>query len=276
MSSAAPLPAALPPAFVWASVALALVVALGAGGLAHAAAQRREAGRSRVRVFARTRPLLAALVGGALVGVAGVTAFAALARSWQHEGALDMLDRQVNAALVGVPPALLAVLGAVTHLADAPVLWAASLAGMAVLWRQGKRCEALALALAMGGGNTWMWTLKQHFARVRPENAFGLDTYAFPSGHATGAMLLYGFAAWYVATREGRVPARAGLVALLALVPLAVGASRVGLSVHWVSDVVGGRVLGLSWLVLSLGAAWAAGQRSSPPASRSASRKASP
>ena len=65
---------------------------------------------------------------------------------------------------------------------------------------------------------------------------------SFPSGHAAGAMALYG--ALVLMTRSRLLAlACAGMI-------LATGASRVWLGVHWPSDVVAGWGVGLMWLAL--------------------------
>jgi membrane-associated phospholipid phosphatase len=76
--------------------------------------------------------------------------------------------------------------------------------------------------------------------RVRPARG-----YAFPSGHATRAAtgaLVVVLLRW----RELSGPRRAFLLALMAGWPVAVGASRVVLVVHWPSDVVGGWLVALT------------------------------
>ncbi len=105
-------------------------------------------------------------------------------------------------------------------------------------------CAVLVLAPNIENG----WKLL--VARTRPEGpAFG-----FPSGHATAAAA-YVVSALYLL---GRAPlGRGGRVALGAVVVvvlgLGVGAARLALDAHWVSDVVGGWALGAA---CASGAAW--------------------
>lgn len=76
---------------------------------------------------------------------------------------------------------------------------------------------------------------------------------SFPSGHTMvttvgyGAMLL---AFLPVIPRRWRAPAIASWLVLVALVAF----SRLGLGVHYISDVLGGFVLGLAWLAVSTAA----------------------
>lgn len=76
---------------------------------------------------------------------------------------------------------------------------------------------------------------------------------SFPSGHAMSSTVTYGALALAflpVLPRRWR-PVALGAVVLLVL---AIGTSRLFLGVHFVSDVVGGFVLGLAWLAASTAA----------------------
>jgi membrane-associated phospholipid phosphatase len=73
---------------------------------------------------------------------------------------------------------------------------------------------------------------------------------AFPSGHTTAATIAAGTLAWALTTRVRSRTARATVWAAAAAYALVVGGSRVWLGVHWPSDVVGGWLLGASWVAL--------------------------
>ena len=65
---------------------------------------------------------------------------------------------------------------------------------------------------------------------------------SFPSGHAAGAMALYGALAMMTGSRI--------LILACAAMILGTGMSRVWLGVHWPSDVFGGWAVGLMWLAI--------------------------
>jgi undecaprenyl-diphosphatase len=125
-----------------------------------------------------------------------------------------------------------------------------------VLWIRHARRLALWAALTIAGGALIDVVFKAAVDRARPHftnpvaHASGGS---FPSGHAftatLGAGVLLLWALPLLSTR-GRVAAWIAAV----LVPLAVGVSRVALGVHWVSDVVGGWVLGVGLLALTAAA----------------------
>ena len=80
---------------------------------------------------------------------------------------------------------------------------------------------------------------------------------SFPSGHAMSSTIVYGALALIVLPlfprRERVVP-----VALAATLVLVIGFTRLALGAHFLTDVLGGYVLGLSWLFVSTAAftAW--------------------
>jgi membrane-associated phospholipid phosphatase len=76
-------------------------------------------------------------------------------------------------------------------------------------------------------------------------------TSSFPSGHMAAAIVLYGAVA-IIASRHLRSRAAVVLLWVVAIVvPLAVGASRMYRGMHYLTDVVGGGVLGTVWLTVS-------------------------
>ncbi|MBA3670959.1 MAG: phosphatase PAP2 family protein [Gemmatimonadaceae bacterium] len=86
--------------------------------------------------------------------------------------------------------------------------------------------------------------IKELYARTRPAGGALLHelTYSFPSGHATASGAVFPTIA-YVLWREELVAG--STAALLGIVgPLAIGASRIYLDVHWTTDVLGGWCIG--------------------------------
>ena len=99
-----------------------------------------------------------------------------------------------------------------------------------------------------------MLLLKQLFQRKRPlspllKAAKGLS---FPSGHAIMAVTFYGLLAYILQHTIESNWLRILLTILLILLALLIGFSRVYLRVHYASDVLGGFIIGLLWLLISL------------------------
>jgi undecaprenyl-diphosphatase len=101
------------------------------------------------------------------------------------------------------------------------------------------------------GGSLVDTAVKLIVNRPRPVVDHPLDTAfgtSFPSGHAMASTLTYGavlLAFLPVLSRGWRRVAEIATV----VVVLAIGSSRLLLGVHFVTDVVGGYLLGLAWLL---------------------------
>ncbi|WP_338485945.1 phosphatase PAP2 family protein [Streptomyces sp. SCSIO 75703] len=122
-------------------------------------------------------------------------------------------------------------------------------AGVAV-WLWGwirDRWTALWLAVTCAVGGVFQQALKAAVGRPRPVWAHPVDSAryaAFPSGHAMTATVVCGALVWLVYRYGAPRAARrtAGAAAVVSVV--GVGATRVWLGVHWLSDVVGGWLFG--------------------------------
>jgi undecaprenyl-diphosphatase len=82
--------------------------------------------------------------------------------------------------------------------------------------------------------------------RVIPRLMFGAGWYAFPSGHAALAPLVFGLGALIWAAPWPR-RARWALLGAAAVLSLVIAYSRVYLGMHWPTDAVGGLLLGTGW-----------------------------
>lgn len=92
--------------------------------------------------------------------------------------------------------------------------------------------------------------LKRVINRSRPalEHLVTVNTLSYPSGHAMSAMAFYGFL-MFLSLRYTTVRwVRYGVVAILSLVILSVGISRIYLGVHYPSDVAAGFIGGMIWI----------------------------
>jgi len=95
-------------------------------------------------------------------------------------------------------------------------------------------------------------------------------TSSFPSGHTAAALVLYGSLAVIAWSRLRSVPARALAAVLAVALPLLVGAARVYRGMHFVTDVLGGLVLGAAWLAAAVHGVGRAAPSTDPPRARGA------
>jgi undecaprenyl-diphosphatase len=91
--------------------------------------------------------------------------------------------------------------------------------------------------------------LKRLIERPRPTAEqvhvlLAANGFAFPSGHATSAVVFFGLLAWLVCRRLRHPLPRGAAVTLAAIVIGLIGLSRIYLGAHWPSDVLGGYAFG--------------------------------
>jgi len=136
----------------------------------------------------------------------------------------------------------------VTLAGNVAVLAAVALAAVAYLLRRGTVNELILVCAVAVGIEVLNVSLKLAFHRPRPRLAYThLDTYSFPSGHAAGAVAIYGVLAFLIARRGG--PRRwIACGALFVAIAVVIGFSRLYLEAHYLSDVLAGAALGLLWL----------------------------
>lgn len=120
-----------------------------------------------------------------------------------------------------------------------------------IMWWRRDPVAALCLPAAVVSGSVLNDGLKRWIARPRPGDLPGAPSdFSFPSGHVVSAEIFYGMlAAWWLTRLHSRW-ARAALVLGAACAIALVGLSRLLLRAHHPSDVLGGLVVGLAWLVL--------------------------
>lgn len=135
------------------------------------------------------------------------------------------------------------------------LLFAIGIPGAWILWHGGRKL-AIFLAVTCLGGGAIDTVVKIVVGRPRPEvdepiiSAFGKS---FPSGHSMQAVVCYGaLLLVFLPLVAGRW--RTAAVAATGTLIVLIGFSRLTLGVHYISDVLGGYVLGAAWLIASVAA----------------------
>jgi len=95
----------------------------------------------------------------------------------------------------------------------------------------------------------FQYTLKPIFGRARPVdiNLIEETNYSFPSGHSLTAMAFYGFIIYML--YKSNLKYKRIYIVLLCMLILLIGLSRVYLGVHFITDVLGGFVFSIAYLI---------------------------
>ncbi len=163
-----------------------------------------------------------------------------------------VFDATVTRVIAGWPESWRSFFVLATHLGDPIVTISIGLAIAIVGYVQSH------VRLMIAGATIWVTLgagslLKLMFGRERPLTEYAanlrIDTFSFPSGHSSGAMVAYGLLA-YLAWHALPQPWGYIVAVLCALVIIIVGISRVYLGAHFPSDVVAGWLLGCVGLLI--------------------------
>lgn len=99
-------------------------------------------------------------------------------------------------------------------------------------------------------GASLNYILKQLFQRQRPDllKLVEISGYSFPSGHSMSSVIFYGFII-FLCLKYAKHWSKYLAATILSLLVFMIGISRIYLGVHYASDVLGGFIIGLAWLV---------------------------
>lgn len=114
--------------------------------------------------------------------------------------------------------------------------------------------ELIFLGISIGGTYATVYVLKAFIGRARPvaDMAYYLEnSLSFPSAHAAGAFAFYGCLAILLSLSARELWQKKAIYTILSLTVFIIGLSRMYLGVHYLSDVVGGYLVGATWLLLA-------------------------
>lgn len=148
--------------------------------------------------------------------------------------------------------------------AIAPFAWIANLGSPALvivllvvaclfLWLFNRRYAAVGLVVSTLGASALLTAGKLAFQRPRPSEAIIVESsFSFPSGHATLAFAFYGFVGYLLIRSAARWNTRVRLFFVTVGFVLLIGASRIVLGVHYLSDVWAGYLIGALWAIAGI------------------------
>ena len=165
-------------------------------------------------------------------------------------GAIDPAVAAAAGTIRAESPAILYSALFLTNLGSAPMTLGVAVVGAIVLVRR-RQSRAVILLVAVIIERLAIDGLKLFFGRARPlfdDSLVHVNSLSFPSGHAANSLTAWLLAACLAAPTPYRRPAIVAAIAIAVIV----GATRVLLGVHWLSDVVGGWAAGLLAVMLAL------------------------
>ena len=195
------------------------------------------------------------LVGAVVVGVLLLI----LAAERFHAAEGTAVDQRVLAWMVAHrSPRLTSIATTITTIGSPGGVAIIAAACCAVLWRRARKLRpVVTLAATVATAGALSTIMKIVVGSMRPPAAVQLISetdYGFPSGHVTATLTLVGMLVVLGATGRGAV-ARYGLATAAGAAVAIIAATRLYLGVHWLSDIIGGVLLG-SLVLLAGNAAW--------------------
>jgi undecaprenyl-diphosphatase len=199
----------------------------------------------------KRRPIL----GFALILLGGLS-FAALGYNVLENGSLVQLDTSVYKELLAQARTASPVLNDIMlfgfFVGKQAVQLIVMIFSLYFLYRR-YWLEFAMLQISTQGGGVIKNFLIDYFARPRPPEQMGLGTTelpSFPSGHALGTIICYGFLAYLLVPKMPSLFWKWALsIAILSLV-LFEGFSRIFHGNHYLTDVLASYALGIAWVVL--------------------------
>ena len=228
--------------YVWLPYAIAALVLLGLGALV--AVRRRRTAPGTVELL---------LTSGAVLLILAAVILGLADGAVENNG-LASIDPVVwQWAIDQRTPGLTTVAIAVTEIGSTLSMGIIAVVSVLFLWFQGRRGDAVLVAVVSAGAGLLVKVGKATVGRERPPAEFRLVTEtneSFPSGHALASAAIVGVLLVVfvplIRSTAWRVVAIAGGL----LFVLAIGWSRVYLGVHWSTDVLAGWCTGAAWLLL--------------------------
>ena len=222
-----------------------VVAGLCLAALAVFSIYRRRAGTARLVEFLLIRGTALLVIGVVLAALGdaaaegdGLTAIDLPVWSWMITHRTDALTRiAVVITTVGSTIAM-AVIAAIA---------------VVLLWVRGRRGDAALVAVVAAGAGLLVVVAKPVVGRVRPPEEYRLvleTNQSFPSGHAVASSAIIGVLCVVFVPWIGRRWLRVVVVLAAVVAVVLIGVSRLYLGVHWATDIIGGWLTGVGWLLL--------------------------
>jgi undecaprenyl-diphosphatase len=141
----------------------------------------------------------------------------------------------------------------ITKLGNPMMMVTITIIAFGILWWKRYRQEAQIFGLHTLGGAILSYGLKLAFNKSRPqlwEQLINETSFSYPSGHALGSMVIYGFLAYLLSSHYAKFAKI--IYTCAAILIAAIGLSRLYLGVHWPTDVIAGYGIAYLWVMFSI------------------------
>lgn len=133
------------------------------------------------------------------------------------------------------------------------LLFISGLATVYLLYRK-RIADVLFLMIVFWGSRGINSIIKNWVERDRPEinPLFNAAGFSFPSGHAMNSAAVLGFFCFLLCFHLKSERFRKGSVIVTVLLVVFIGASRIYLGVHYMTDIIGGYLAGIIWMLIAV------------------------
>ena len=161
-------------------------------------------------------------------------------------------DRTVINIICNNNPILIKFATVFTNLGNTNVIMVETILLVIVLALFKKFAYAFFTAGTMIAANGYNWIIKHAIARHRPftHHLVAAHGYSFPSGHSVGSATLFGVLIVLTILLVKNEAAKTVLCIVWACFPILIGYTRIFSHVHYPSDVVGGFLEGIAFLLI--------------------------
>ncbi|MEJ1221369.1 phosphatase PAP2 family protein [Sediminicola sp. 1XM1-17] len=210
---------------------------------------------ARFGSYQQKSPYVVMIALALVIVIVGINLFVELTAQLKTE-TLSNYDHQITQFIISYRnPVLTQYFKIVTEVGDVHgylIVLGISVILSAFIFKKWKYIAQISLVLLLATLSNVM--LKRFIDRARPgiEHLVVVKTLSYPSGHAMSAMAFYGFLIYLVYRIKMNKFLKTALYLFLVLLILSIGISRIYLGVHFPSDIAGGFIAGLIWVVFCI------------------------
>ena len=207
---------------------------------------------NKLNQYNTTLPYVITVIVALVIVVGGINLFVELTETLKTE-MLTTYDTAITDYVISYRnPGLTSYFTFMTNIGDVYgylIVLAVFLLVSLLVFKRWKYVVQATLVLALATISNMM--LKRFIDRARPsiEHLVSVETLSYPSGHAMSAMAFYGFLIFLVTKFNINKVMKYVLILVLITLILSIGISRIYLGVHFPSDIAGGFIAGLIWVV---------------------------